>query len=69
MIICFEETLSELQKLAATPEAREGSSPVRRLATLALENEAELAVTTQRLYKALAIGKPAPTSRKVLSRA
>jgi predicted nucleic acid-binding Zn-ribbon protein len=64
-----EESLSELQKLAATPQVREGSSPVRPLSTLALENEAELAVTKQRLHKALATGKPAPKSRKVLSRA
>jgi hypothetical protein len=63
-----EESLSELQKLAATPQEREGSSPVRRLSTLAPENEAELAVTKQRLHKALASGKPAPTGRKMLSR-
>jgi hypothetical protein len=66
---CSYESLSELQKLAGTPQIREGSSPVRRLATLALENEAELAVTKQRLHKALAAGNPVPTSRKVLSRA
>jgi hypothetical protein len=66
---CSYESLSELQKLAGTPQIREGSSPVRRLATIALENEAELAVTKQRLHKALAAGNPAPTSRKVLSRA
>jgi hypothetical protein len=65
---CSYESLSELQKLAGMPQIREGSLPVRRLATLALENEAELAVTKQRLNKALAAGKPAPTSRKVLSR-
>jgi hypothetical protein len=69
MTLRSEECFSELQKLAATPQVREGSSPVRQLATLALEQEAELAVTKQRLNKALAAGKPAPTSRKVLSRA
>jgi hypothetical protein len=68
MTLRSDERLSELQKLTATPEVREGPSPVRQLATFALENEAMLAVTKQRLNKALATGEPAPTSRKVLSR-
>jgi hypothetical protein len=63
------ETLYELQKLAIMPEVREGSSPVRRLATGALKKKAELAVTKPQLHKALAAQKPAPTSRKVLFRA
>jgi hypothetical protein len=42
---------------------------VRRPATVALEQEAELAVTKQQLQKALAAQKLTPTSRKVLSRA
>jgi hypothetical protein len=63
------ETLYELQKLAIMPEVREGSLPVRRLATGALKKKAELAVTKQQLHKALAAQKVTPTSRKVLSRA
>jgi hypothetical protein len=39
------------------------------LATVALEQEAELAVTKQQLHKALAAQKLTPTSQKVLSRA
>jgi hypothetical protein len=42
---------------------------VWRLATVALEQEAELAVTKQQLHKALAAQKLTHTSRKVLSRA
>jgi SOS response regulatory protein OraA/RecX len=65
-----QETLSELQRLSVSPDVQEGSSPaVRRLATVALEQEAELAVTKQALHKALATQKLTPTSRKVLSRA
>jgi hypothetical protein len=62
--LCSYGSPSELQTLPDMPQIREGSSPVRRLATLAFENEAELAVTKQRLNKALAAGKRAPTSRK-----
>jgi hypothetical protein len=64
-----QETLSELQRLSVSPDVQEGSSPVRRLATVAPEQEAELAVTKQQLHKALAAQKLTPTSRKVLSRA
>jgi hypothetical protein len=69
MTLRSEESLSELQKLAAMPQVREGSSPVRQLATLALEQEAELAAAKQRLNKALTAGKPAPTSQPMLSSA
>jgi hypothetical protein len=68
MTLRSDERRSELQKLTATPEVREGPSAVRQLATFGLENEAMLAVTKQRLNKALATGEHAPTSRKVLSR-
>jgi hypothetical protein len=61
--------LSDLRKLAAMPEVREGTSPVRELATLALQQEAELAVVKQQLQKALSTQKPAKGRRKVLSRA
>jgi hypothetical protein len=47
MILRSQETLSELQRLSVSPDVQEGSSPVRRLATVALEQEAELAVTKQ----------------------
>jgi hypothetical protein len=69
MILCSQETLSELQRLSVSPDVQEGSSPVRRLATVALGQEAELAATKQALHKALATQKHTPTSRKVLSRA
>jgi hypothetical protein len=68
-ILHFQETLSELQRLSVSPDVQEGSSPVRRPATVALEQEAELAVTKQQLHKALAAQKLTPTSQKVLSRA
>jgi hypothetical protein len=69
MILRSQETLSELQRLSVSPDVQERSSPVQRLATVALEQEAELAVTKQQLHKALAAQKLMPTSRKVLSRA
>jgi hypothetical protein len=69
MILRSQETLSELQRHSVSPDVQEGSSPVWRLATIALEQEAELAVTKQQLHKALAAQKLTPTSRTVLSRA
>jgi hypothetical protein len=68
-ILRSQETLSELQRLSVSPDVQGGSSPVRRPATVALEQEAELAVTKQQLHKALAAQKLTPTSRKVLSQA
>jgi transposase len=61
--------LSDLRKLAAMPEVRGGTSSVRELATLALQQEAELAVVKQQLQKALSTQKPAKGRRNVLSRA
>jgi hypothetical protein len=69
MILRSQEALSEMQRHSVSPDVQEGSSPVWRLATFALEQEAELAVTKQQLHKALAAQKHTPTSRKVLSRA
>jgi hypothetical protein len=59
MILRSQETLSELQRLSVSPDVQEGSASVRRLATVALEQEAELAVTKQQLHKAQ---KLTPTS-------
>jgi hypothetical protein len=67
MILRSQETLSVLHRLSVSPDVQEGSSPVRRVATIALEQEAELAVTKQQLHKALDARKVTPTSRKVLS--
>jgi transposase-like protein len=69
MMLRSQQILSELQKLVLTPEIRDGPPPIQRLATLALEQEAELVIAKKQIHDVLTSHKPVHRSRKILSRA